>query len=272
MKETRRVAVKLAYDGSEFYGFQRQPSKATVEGSLIRALESIGAIKSVRECGLRSSSRTDRGVSALGNVVSFKTGFSLRSLCSAVNSELDGAWVYSAVQVEDVFNPRWAMQRWYRYFLPVTSQDPAALRGAAQTFVGTHDFSRFARADGRDPVRTIDSITITESERFFTIDFKAESYLWNMVRRMVWHMDAVACGVIEGVSPHLGPGSPLRRTGLAQAEYLLLMDVDCGIEFPRDPKTVKKLREEFQQRVVDLSVIREIAGLFLEKLGSDGPR
>lgn len=272
MKEIRRVAVKLAYDGSEFYGFQRQPSKATVEGALIRALETIGAIKSARECGLRSSSRTDRGVSALGNVVSFKTDFPLRSLCSAVNSELDGAWVYSAVQVEDGFNPRWAVQRWYRYFLPVTSQDHASLRRAAQSFVGTHDFSRYARADGRDPVRTIDSITITESERFFTIDFKAESYLWNMVRRMVWHMDAVASGVIEAASPSLDSGSPLRRTGLAPAEYLLLMDVDCGIEFPRDPKTIRKLREEFQQRLVDLSVIQEIADLFLDKLGSDDPQ
>jgi tRNA pseudouridine38-40 synthase len=272
VKETRRVAVKLAYNGSEFYGFQRQPNKATVEGSLIRALESIGAIRSTRECGLRSSSRTDRGVSALGNVVSFKTDFSLRSLCSAANSELDGAWLYSAVHVEDGFNPRWAGQRWYRYFLPVASQDATALRRAAQFFVGTHDFSRFARADGRDPIRTIDSITITESERFFAIDFKAESYLWNMVRRMVWHMDAVACGVIDGESSPLGSGSSLRRTGLAPAEYLLLMDVDCGIEFPRDPKAVKKLREEFQQRVVDLSVTREITDLFLEKLGSDDPR
>jgi len=193
-------------------------------------------------------------------------------LCSAANSELNGAWVYSAVQVEDGFNPRWAIQRWYRYFLPVTIQDPASLRRAAQSFVGTHDFSRFARADGRDPVRTVDSITITESERFFTIDFKAESYLWNMVRRMVWHMDAVACGVIEAVSTPLDPSSPLRRTGLSPAEYLLLMDVDCGIDFPRDPKTVKKLREEFQQRVIDLTVIREIADQFLEKLGSDGPQ
>jgi hypothetical protein len=50
------------------------------------------------------------------------------------------------------------------------------------------------------------------------------------------------------------------------------MDVDCGIEFPRDPKTIRKLREEFQQRLVDLSVIQEIADLFLDKLGSDDPQ
>ena len=99
MKEERRVAIKLAYDGTKFRGFQRQPEGETVEGALVRALGRIGAVSSPRECGYRSSSRTDRGVSALGNVVSFRTDFQVRSLCSAVNSELENAWAYSAVSV-----------------------------------------------------------------------------------------------------------------------------------------------------------------------------
>jgi tRNA pseudouridine38-40 synthase len=176
------------------------------------------------------------------------------------------------MQVDDEFNPRWARQRWYRYFLPATSQDAAALRDAAKMFVGTHDFSRFARVDGRDPVRTIDSITVTESGGFFTIDFKAESYLWNMVRRMVWHMDAMSRGVVEVDGSPLDSANSPRRTGLAPAKYLVLMDVDCGIEFPNDSKAVKAVREEFQRRVVDLKVATEIADLFLESLGSDDSR
>jgi len=269
VKETRRVAVRLAYDGSRFFGFQRQPGRYTVEGSVINALESIGAVKSVRECGFRSSSRTDRGVSALGNVVSFKTDFSLGSLCSALNSGLDDVWAYSAVTVEDDFNPRWARQRWYRYFLPVASQDATVLREVAQSFVGTHNFSRFARVDGRDPVRTIDSIAIAESGTFFTMDFKAESFLWNMVRRMVWYIDAAASGAIEGDSSPLDPGYSLRRTGLAPAKHLLLMDVDCGIDFPRNPKAGRAVRHELQRRVVSLSLMGEFARMLLETLGPD---
>lgn len=266
MKKVRHVAMKLAYDGSEFYGFQRQPGKATVEGSLIRALEAIGAIESARQCGFRSSSRTDRGVSALGNVASFQTDFSLRSLCSAVNSKLSGAWTYSAVRVDDDFNPRWARQRWYRYFLPAEDHGLAALRRAAKAFIGTHDFSHFARADGRSPLRTIDSITVTRRGSFFLIDFRAESFLWNMVRRVIWHIDAVSRGVIEDSSPVLGSGNRPRRTGLVPAENLLLMDVDCGIDFPHDQKAVKALHEELRQRMVAQTLMIEFTELFVDRL------
>lgn len=59
MEQSSRVALKFAYDGTNFYGFQRQPGKVTVEGELVTALVKIGAIKSARECGYRGSSRTD---------------------------------------------------------------------------------------------------------------------------------------------------------------------------------------------------------------------
>ncbi len=272
MKKVRHVAMKLAYDGSEFYGFQRQPGKATVEGSLIRALEAIGAIESARQCGFRSSSRTDRGVSALGNLVSFRTDFSLRSLCSAVNSKLSGAWAYSAVQVDDDFNPRWARQRWYRYFLPANGNDLASLRSAAKAFVGTHDFSHFARADGRSPIRAIDSITVTRCGEFFLIDFRAESFLWNMVRRVVWHIDAVSRGVIEDSGPALSPGNRPRRTNLVPAEHLLLMDVDCGIDFPHDQKAVKALQEELRQRMVTQALMMEFTERFIDRLKTGSSR
>ena len=126
-----RIALKFAYDGGIFLGFQRQPVGVTVEGSLVHALTKVGAITSSRECGYRSSSRTDRGVSALGNIISFRTSFPLGSLCSAVNSEMEDIWAYSAVKVLDDFNPRGARQRWYRYHLPKSDQDPRLLRDIA---------------------------------------------------------------------------------------------------------------------------------------------
>ena len=269
--DDRRVALKIAYDGSEFHGFQRQPQTPTVEGSLVDALEAVGATRKDGGCGLRSSSRTDRGVSALGNVVSFKTGFHLGSLCRAVNSEMASVWAYSAVEVADDFNPRWARQRWYRYFLPLGSHDIGSLKEAAGEFVGTHDFSGFARLDNRNPMRTIESIDVIREGRFVVLDFKAESFLWNMVRRIVWLLDAVGEGRIGRDEYDIDKGIRPRRIGLAPPEYLLLMDVDCGIEFPYDPKAARAMSHEFGQRLLTLDMEREFAGLMRERLGGVFP-
>ena len=272
MKGHRRVAVKIAYDGSEFYGFQRQPERPTVEGALIDALESVDAVGSDRKCGFRSSSRTDRGVSALGNVVSFNTGFRLESLCPALNSALRAIWAYSAVRVDDDFNPRWARQRWYRYYLPRASQNQSLMNEAASKFVGTHDFSGFARLDGRSPIRTIDSIEISTSRSFHLIDFRAESFLWNMVRRMVWFIDAVGTESIPPDDCDLDAGRRPRRVGLAPPEYLMLMDVDCGIRFPVEAKVARALQQVHRSRIAELEMDREISRQLEVLLKGDGVR
>ncbi|UCE45636.1 MAG: tRNA pseudouridine(38-40) synthase TruA [Methanobacteriota archaeon] len=266
MAETRRVAVKLAYDGTRFHGFQKQPELSTVEGELIAALCKVGAISPDPERGLRSSSRTDRGVSALGNVISFETDFRLRSLCPAMNSELEGAWAYSAVEVDGGFNPRWARQRWYRYHLPIASQNLSTMRTAACRMIGTHDFSGFARLDGRSPIRTIESIEITEAPPFFVLDFRAESFLWNMVRRIAWFINAAGEGSVSLDSLEFGPGVQRRRIGLLPPEFLILMDVDCGIDFPVDPVAIRTLGRAMNERIATLDMEREFCRLFSERL------
>lgn len=249
MDQERRIALKFAYDGSKFFGFQRQPHKLTVEGSLVRAFEKIGAISSSRECGYRSSSRTDRGVSALGNVVSLRTSFKVEDLCSALNSELEDVWTYSAVEVTEGFNPRAARTRWYRYYLARSSQQMNVLKDIASRFVGVHDFSAHARRDDRNPMRKIDLIDVSEHGLFFTIDFRAESYLWNMVRRIVWMMNEGSSGrlSLESIGPDASRKPP--RVGLSPPEYLVLMDIDCGIEFPVDKRAFVGIIRNIERRV-----------------------
>jgi tRNA pseudouridine38-40 synthase len=245
----RRIALKFAYDGTCFYGFQRQPDGPTVEGSLINALCKIGAIKSPRECGYRSSSRTDRGVSALGNIVSFRSPFVLSELCSAANSEMTDVWAYSCIEVPESFNPRGARQRWYRYYLAKGVQDEDALRVIASRFVGVHDFSGYARKDKRNPMRKIDSIKISSAGRFFTIDFRAESFLWNMVRRIVWMMNEGSSGRLP--LDQIGPESQRKpvRVGLARPEYLVLMGIYCGVEFPVDRRGAMTISRGLERRI-----------------------
>lgn len=249
MEQSRRVALKFAYDGTDFYGFQRQPDKVTVEGELVTALVKIGAIKSARECGYRSSSRTDRGVSAMGNVVSVRTSFPVSSICSAVNSKLEDIWVYSAIEVPEAFNPRGARLRWYRYYLAKAGQDQNVMNEIASRFVGVHDFSGYSRKDKRNPMRRIESIEVADSGMFYSIDFKAESFLWNMVRRIVWMMNEGGSGRIP--LDAIGPGSAkkLARVGLSRPEYLVLMDIDCGIEFPVDSRASVGIARTLERRV-----------------------
>jgi tRNA pseudouridine38-40 synthase len=266
MPAKRRVAIKLAYDGSRFFGYQRQPERRTVEGDLVNALVSLGALGSTKAGRFQSSSRTDRGVSALGNVVSFDTDFSLTGLCPALNSEIDDTWVYAVSVVPEDFNPRWARQRWYRYHLPRGEQDLALLRELCGRFVGTHDFSTFSRKDDRDPVRTIESVDVGESQNFLILDFRAESFLWNMVRRIVWMVDAGSSGVIDHdeVGPEACP--PPRRAGLAPAEFLLLMNVDCGVDFSPDPRSLDHVRGVFDRRLLKALLEQEFSRHVLSAL------
>ena len=249
MEHSPRVALKFAYDGTGFFGFQRQPEKVTVEGELITSLVKIGAIKSARECGYRSSSRTDRGVSALGNIISFRTDFSENAICSAMNSEMEGIWAYSAVKVPEDFNPRAAKQRWYRYYLAKMGQDERLMEDLARRFVGVHDFSGYARKDKRNPMRKIDSINLSDDGMFHAIDFRAESFLWNMVRRIVWMMNEGSSGRMPLDS--IGPGSSRKptRIGLAPPEYLVLMDIDCGVKFPIDKRASVGIARTLERRI-----------------------
>lgn len=266
MEQSPRVALKFAYDGTNFFGFQRQPGKVTVEGELVTALAKIGAIDSPQECGYRSSSRTDRGVSAMGNIVSVRTTFPVSSISSAVNSELRDIWVYSAVAVPESFNPRAARQRWYRYYLAKAGQDRHIMEEVARRFEGVHDFSGYARKDRRNPMRKIDSIKITDSGMFYAIDFRAESFLWNMVRRIVWMVNEGSYGRIPVDS--IGPGSSRKpaRIGLAPPEYLILMDIDCGIDFPVDKRATIGVVRDLERRIrnsgMRLLFEQEVAHLF----------
>jgi len=244
-----RIALKFAYDGSLFHGFQRQPNVVTVEGDLVRAMMRVGVIRSHRECGYRGSSRTDQGVSALGNIISIKTSFETDEICSAINSKMEGIWAYSCVDVPEAFNPRAATQRWYRYYLAKSHQDTKLMGEIAQRFVGVHDFSGYVRKDKRNPMRKIDSIDITDAGIFHIIDFRAESFLWNMVRRIVWMLNEGSSGRLPPDS--IGPGSAKKpaRIGLAPPEYLVLMDIDCGIKFPVDRHASIGISRAIERRI-----------------------
>ena len=111
-----RVAVKFAYDGKDFHGYARQPQLETVEGEIIKALIKHGFIEDTEDSSFRSASRTDKGVSALCNVVAFNTDASKRRILQELSEEFTDIIPYGTKDVDQDFYPRYARYRHYRYY------------------------------------------------------------------------------------------------------------------------------------------------------------
>jgi tRNA pseudouridine38-40 synthase len=226
-----RAAVKLAYDGRSFMGSQRQPGERTVESETIEALRVIGAIESAAASRFRFASRTDRGVSALGNVAAFDTSFSRAPLLKAINSAAQDVLFYGVAETPLAFSPRRARGRWYRYIMESEGLDLDAVAECGRSFMGRHDFRRFCKPDGRSTVKALDSVTVLESDDMLIIDLRAREFLRNMVRRMVAAMVKVGEGKasLEDIRSSLD-GRDL-TFGLAPPEGLTLMDIEYGFDF-----------------------------------------
>jgi tRNA pseudouridine38-40 synthase len=242
-----RAAVKLAYDGRSFMGSQRQPGERTVESETINALRSIGAIDSTLSSRFRFASRTDRGVSALGNVVAFDTSFSSKALLRAMNSAVEDVYFYGVAEAAATFSPRRAKGRWYRYLLPAKGLDPAKVADCAAVFEGRHDFHRFCKPDGRSTMKTLDSIKVKEADGLLIIDIRGREFLRNMVRRLVASMSRVGEGKVPTAEVVEALEGRDISFGLAPPEGLTLMDIEYGFPFACEcPPTMARRAEGYR--------------------------
>ena len=244
-----RLALKIAYDGRAFHGFARQPDAHTVEGEVIFAVVKAGLAATAEAANVRGASRTDAGVSALGNVVAFDTSAPVGEAVGRFNDAAKDVWAWAVAEVPPDFDPRRARERWYRYLL-TGDHELAALRAGAGVFVGTHDFAAFASPDAERTGRHVDSIELSSEEDGILIDVRAPSFLRGMVRRIVSAMLAVERGdatlAVLADSLRTGKGPDL---GLAPAEPLVLMDVD--VDAPFRMTVDRAARERVQRRETD---------------------
>lgn len=193
----------LAYDGAPFRGFARQRGLKTVQGELESALSKVLR----EETDTSAAGRTDAGVHALGQVVSFRTGApvaDLEDLRARLNAMLGPEIaVLEAAEAAEGFDARFsAVSRTYEYaILARPTHDPfsrhaawhhpgaldlQAMQKAAQAFAGEHDFSSFGRVEeGKSPARNVESIVIVEEGELIVIRITANSFIQQMVRSIV---------------------------------------------------------------------------------------
>ncbi len=262
-----RVALKFAYDGKQFHGFAKQPNLKTVEGEIIKILMENGYIINPKKSIFRFASRTDKKVSALGNVIAFNTEKSLDNIFSDINNQ-DDILFYCIKQVEPDFYPRYAKQRIYRYYLKKNRYDIDIILSAASLFTGEHNFSNFARIEqGKNPVRKIENIVIENVGDFLIIDFFAQTFLWNQIRRIVSAIEKVGQGKLKKNHIEEAINNPSRKVdfGLSSPVPLLLEEIIYNFEFIVDEELQEK-KNNFDKLIFD-----SIEKFYCKKYWNDQP-
>lgn len=267
-----RVALRIAYHGPAFAGSQRQPDQRTVEGELLHGLARIRAAASAEQARFQCASRTDRGVSAAGNVVAFDTDFRLDALLPALGAATEDVWPYALAVVPNDFEARHARKRAYLYLLDAPGLDRARLDEALQRFVGTHDFRCFGRLEpGVDPVRTVLAVRVDGRDGAWGIRVEGESFLWNQVRRMVEASRRVAAGEAALADIDRALKGERLDLGTAPPEPLVLLDVDHSLAWQGNSAARDAALHQLATRMARLERERRVLGTLREAVGGTGP-
>ncbi len=241
----RTLRLTIAYDGTEFHGWQVQPGMRTVEGVVRDALGGmLGA------CGdLTAASRTDAGVHARGQTVSLSTGSEIDCvhLARGLNRHLPADVAIVACQDAAAdFSARRNLGKHYRYALWLADYDDplgrryhwwyrypldcAAMQAAAPLMTGTHEMRGLQMVSGKtheESVRTVHAVSVTCEGARLAIDVTGQSFMYKQVRAMTGVLVAVGRGRIapEDVPAVLAGSAGARRFDVAPPQGLTLMEV-----------------------------------------------
>lgn len=245
----RNIKLTIEYDGKEFNGWQKQPNKLNIQGTIEKAIERITG----EEIELSASGRTDSGVHALGQVANFKTNSNIpiEKFAIAINSNLKKSiLIKSAEEVDEKFHSRLSCKRkTYRYVINYSKLGTAIYRNlethlpvqldiekmkqGIQYFKGEHDFKAF-KASGtssKSSVRTIyEAKVIPKEKEKIWIELTGNGFLYNMVRIIAGTLVEVGMGNIEPEEIlHIIEGKDRTKAGKTlppQGLYLVKVEYD----------------------------------------------
>jgi tRNA pseudouridine38-40 synthase len=244
--------LHVAYDGAPYHGFARQKELTTVQGTIEDALATLLRVPVLTT----GAGRTDAGVHALGQVMSFTIGAPLEDL-PALQRRLNALCgptiaILELAEAPPGFDARFsAASRTYEYAIftrqvhdPFSRHvawhhappglghalDAEAMHTAAQALVGTHDFSSFGRVpEGGSPVRNLLGISVARTEELVVIRVTANAFIQQMVRSIVGtlvkvgegeHPPAWVAEVLEARDrAAAGPVAPPHGLFLVEVDY-----------------------------------------------------
>ncbi len=245
-----RIKAVIAYDGTDYHGFQRQSPdrEPSIQGTLEGALSKIGQAGEVLGAG-----RTDAGVHANGQVIAFDANWrhGLDDLQRALNATLpDDIAVLELEQAADAFHPRYdAVSRAYRYSIdnarvrnPLTVRyalhvpqalDVGAMRRAVAYTIGDHDFAAFGQPTvGESTVRSVYRAEVIAEWPSIAIELQANGFLYRMVRRIVGTLISIGRGeqTSEDFSAILKSADPNRAGPAVAPNGLCLIEVNYRLQ------------------------------------------
>ncbi len=242
----KRIRLVVAYDGTNYCGWQLQSNGNTIEAELNKALSRLTG----EEIHVLGASRTDSGVHALGNIAVFNTESKIpaEKFCYALNQWLPADIVIqSSEEVPLTYHPRKCNSlKTYEYrilcrkFPDPTRRlnfyfcryrlDTEKMREAAAYLAGEHDFSSFCSAGSQaeDTIRKIYSASVEENGDLVTIRLVGNGFLYNMVRIISGTLLEVGKGFLapEKVKEILNARDRRQAGGTAPAEGLTLVSIE----------------------------------------------
>lgn len=243
------ILLTIAYDGTNYCGWQRQDNAVAVQQRLEEAL----AYCFDQVVNVAGASRTDAGVHALGQRAAFsadKLSIPIDKLPLVINSHLPkDIVVQSAKKVKEEFNPRFdAKAKTYCYQIynapysnPLLCRYSAFVPGALNTdkmaeaaaqFIGTYDFAAFCASGSgaKTTVRTIFDCSVSQEGSLIRMSVTGDGFLYNMVRIMAGTILYAGMGKIEDISGIIASGDRKLAGKTMPPEGLTLMEVMYGEE------------------------------------------
>ena len=244
----QRYRMTVAYDGGDFFGWQNQPGRRTVQGALEAALKAL----TQEEVRVHACGRTDAGVHAMGQTAHFDLrrpwAGGAGGLEKGLNALLEGdVRVREVREAGPTFHARYdAKGKEYRYTIwngrvenPLlrrcaehvrTPLDLEAMREAARRLEGTHDFAAFSANPHREiggTVRTLWRLDVRRKGELVTISAEGDGFLYKMVRSLAGHLIRVGRGAVpaEETSAILESRTRTARVETAAARGLCLWKV-----------------------------------------------
>lgn len=238
----RNIKLTIEYDGKDFNGWQKQPTKLNIQGEIERAIEIVTGEK----VELIASGRTDAGVHSLGQIANFKTNskLPLQKFPVALNSKLKKSIrIQKAEEMDEKFHSRYnCKQKTYRYIINNSREgsaiyrnleyhvpvklDVEAMKNAIKHFEGEHDFKGF-KASGtssKSSVRKIYKAEIKENEERIIIELTGNGFLYNMVRIIAGTIVDVGLGKIKPDEiPEIIKSKDRTRAGKTLPPYALYL-------------------------------------------------
>lgn len=211
----RNIKLTIEYDGTDFCGWQMQPSQRTVQGEIEKAIKIIAG----KEIIIFGAGRTDAGVHANGQVANFHIDSHIHShrFAAAINSLLPkDVVIKESIEVDDCFHSRYnSIGKEYKYIIYNDKIRSTLLRDysyyvnyhldiekmyrASRILVGTHDFRSFMSSGGsaKKTIRSIHSLDMISEKNIIEITINGNGFLYNMVRIIVGTLIDIGRGRIR---------------------------------------------------------------------------